>query len=123
MARHGSSDESLRILRETLVHIIRHDTPDFSQRQLAVFLTCYSQGGPHTFRGLAEAVGVPTSNMSALLDRLELLGLTRRSRDPRDRRNVFVQRTEKGQDLFREISEAVGRALGKGGGGKTGTGE
>ena len=79
-------------LRDTIVGLVRRDGPDLSARQLAVFLICYLEEGPHTVRGLAAQFG-----------RLGALGLARRAQDPRDRRSVVVQRTRIGLELLADL--------------------
>ena len=52
-------------------------------------------------RGLAATLNVGKPAITRALDTLSRLGFVQRRRDPKDGRNVFVERTEKG-DLFLE---------------------
>ncbi len=90
-------------LRDTIVGLVRRDGPDLSARQLAVFLICYLDEGPHTVRGLAVQMDVSKSAITRSLDRLGALGLARRAQDPRDRRSVVVQRTRIGLELLADL--------------------
>jgi len=90
-------------LRHTIVGLVRRDGPDLSARQLAVFLTCYLEEGPHTVRGLAAQLRVTKPAITRSLDRLGALGLARRAPDPRDRRSVVVQRTRIGLELLADL--------------------
>jgi len=90
-------------LRDTIVGLVRRDGPDLSARQLAVFLICYLEEGPHTVRGLAAQLHVSKPAITRALDRLGALGLARRAQDPRDRRSVVVQRTRTGLELLADL--------------------
>lgn len=103
MPLQGTPDELVGILQETVVSLVRRDGPDLTARQLSVFLTIYLDEGPHTVRGLTLALNVPKSAIVRALDRLEEFNLARRKTDPKDRRSVLVQRTDRGAALLREI--------------------
>jgi len=103
VATNPSADQSVGILRDTIVALVRRDGPDLSARQLGVFLTCYLQDGAHTVRGLAADLNVSKPAITRALDRLGELDLARRKVDPMDRRSVLVQRTLKGQAFLRDL--------------------
>jgi len=103
MAANQTTDQSVGILRDTIVALVRRDGPDLSARQLGVFLTCYLQDGAHTVRGLASDLNVSKPAITRALDRLGELDLARRKVDPMDRRSVLVQRTLKGQAFLRDL--------------------
>jgi DNA-binding MarR family transcriptional regulator len=90
-------------LRDTIVGLVRRDGPDLSARQLAVFLICHLEEGPHTVRGFAARLHVSKPAITRSLDRLGALGLARRAQDPRDRRSVVVQRTRIGLELLADL--------------------
>ena len=98
-----SAERLPEALRHTIVGLVRRDGPDLSARQLAVFLICYLEEGPHTVRGLASQLEVSKPAITRSLDRLGALGLVRRAQDPRDRRSVVVQRTRIGLDLLADL--------------------
>lgn len=60
-------------------------------------------GGPRRTSTLAEFEGVRQSSMTALVDRLERLGLATRTRDPEDRRAVLITATGKGRQYVNEL--------------------
>jgi DNA-binding MarR family transcriptional regulator len=62
-------------------------------------LDVLERGGSATAGQLAEATGLTTGAITAVLDRLERAGLARRAADPTDRRRVVVEPTEKALGL------------------------
>jgi DNA-binding MarR family transcriptional regulator len=93
--------EALDLWRRVTVTTVRSDAPDLTARQLAV-MTVRLQPAPHTVRGLASALNVGKPAITRALDTLSRLGFVQRRRDPKDGRNVFVERTEKG-DAFLDM--------------------
>ena len=110
MATLPTPDQSVSILRDTIVALVRRDGPDLSARQLGVFLTCYLQDSAHTVRGLAAELNVSKPAITRALDRLGELDLARRKVDPMDRRSVLVQRTLKGQAFLRDLRSIMTEA-------------
>ena len=106
----GTPDQLVGMLRETVVSLVRRDSPDLSARQLGVFLTVYLGEGPHTVRGLAALLNVSKPAITRALDRLGELDFARRKTDPQDRRSVLVQRTVKGAALLREMHTIMAEA-------------
>jgi DNA-binding MarR family transcriptional regulator len=92
-----------KILRETMVALIRREGADLTSRQFAVFMICYVEEGPHTVRGLAERTRLPKPAVSRVLDRLGAIGLTRRVADPRDKRSVLVACTAEGFSFLKLV--------------------
>jgi DNA-binding MarR family transcriptional regulator len=70
-------------------------------------LSVYLGDGPHTVRGLAQALRISKPAVSRALDRLGELGYVRRQRDDLDRRNVLVQRTTTGAEFLTEFSALI----------------
>jgi DNA-binding MarR family transcriptional regulator len=66
--------------------------------------------GPVTAGRLAEASGLTTAAVTAVLDRLEKAGLAQRVRDPHDRRRVLVETTplarRRGEQIYGPMMEA-----------------
>ncbi len=85
---------------QTLVDYVRSGKPDLTNRQMALMLTVYIDAGPHTVRGLAEALNVSKPVITRALNKLSALGYVRRERDPADRRNIFIARTPKGAEFL-----------------------
>jgi DNA-binding MarR family transcriptional regulator len=93
----------VNVLRSTIVALVRQEGPDLSARQLGVFLTCYLESEAQTVRGLATKLNVAKPAITRALDRLSEFDLTRRKKDPLDRRSVLVQRTATGMAFLREL--------------------
>jgi DNA-binding MarR family transcriptional regulator len=58
-------------------------------------LDLIDQAGGMTAGELARAAGLTTGAVTAVVDRIEAAGLARRVRDPKDRRRVRIEATEK----------------------------
>jgi DNA-binding MarR family transcriptional regulator len=87
----------LHILKDTLTASVASDGPDFSARQLSVFLKVYLEPGTeHTVRGLAAALNVSKPAITRALDKLQDFDFTKRETDSKDRRSIIVRRTTKG---------------------------
>ncbi len=96
--------------RHALVASVRGDAPDLSARQMALMLSVYLADGPHTVRGLAQALRISKPAVSRALDRLGELGYVRRQRDDLDRRNVLVQRTTNGAQFLTAFGGLIDEA-------------
>jgi DNA-binding MarR family transcriptional regulator len=105
-----TQDQSLELWRGALVAGVRSDAPDLTARQLAILLTVYTLPPPHTVRGLAAGLGISKPAVTRALDRLSELGLTRRMREPADRRSVVVSRTVKGAVFLSDLAATIARA-------------
>jgi DNA-binding MarR family transcriptional regulator len=90
--------EALDLWRRVTVTTVRSDAPDLTARQMAVLMTVRLQ----PVRGLAATLNVGKPAITRALDTLSRLGFVQRRRDPKDGRNVFVERTEKG-DAFLDM--------------------
>ena len=93
-------DTTLAGWMQTLVGYVRSGQPDLTNRHMALLLLVYLTPGPHTVRGLAQALGVSKPVVTRALNTLGALGYLRRIRDEADRRNVFVAKTRTGQDFL-----------------------
>ena len=69
------------------------------------------QYGRRSAGDLAEASRLTTGAITAVVDRLERVGLARRVPDPSDRRRVLVEPTEKAFELTMELMVEPMRAL------------
>ena len=103
--------QSIELWRHALVSSVRGDAPDLSARQMALMLSVYLGEGPHTVRGLAQALRISKPAVSRALDRLGELSYVRRQRDDLDRRNVLVQRTADGANFLYAFSRLVDEAI------------
>jgi DNA-binding MarR family transcriptional regulator len=94
------ANQALRGWMQTLISYVRSGQPDLTNRQMALMLLVYLTPGPHTVRGLAQLLGVSKPVITRALNTLGALGYLRRVRDESDRRNVFVAKTNTGQDFL-----------------------
>ncbi|MBI1251619.1 MAG: MarR family transcriptional regulator [Alphaproteobacteria bacterium] len=102
---------ALDLWRNVTVMTVRGEEPDLTARQLAVLMTVHLGAPPHTVRGLAAALGVGKPAITRALDTLTRYGLVRRRRDEADGRNVFVERTVRGQEYLTSLGDMIsGRA-------------
>jgi DNA-binding MarR family transcriptional regulator len=105
-----SIEQTVDVLRQTIVALVRRDGPDLTARQLGVFLTCYLEGEAQTLRGLAAKLNVSNPAITRALDRLSEFDLVRRKQDPLDRRSVLVQRTVSGAAFLRDLKKILADA-------------
>jgi len=95
----------LHILKDTLTASVASDGPDFSARQLSVFLKVYLEPGTeHTVRGLAAALNVSKPAITRALDKLQDFDFIKRETDSTDRRSIIVTRTTKGSTYLGTLS-------------------
>jgi DNA-binding MarR family transcriptional regulator len=107
---------ALALLKDVLAETVRADGPDLNVRQAAILLRVSLEPGPHTVRGLAEALQLGKPAVSRALDALEGLGLAMRVPDESDRRSVLVQSTARGLAVLAGLGDRViscERALGQ----------
>ena len=106
-----SSTQALRFLDQVSRSLVTdakiEAAPDFTLRQLAVFLTIYLDRPPHTVRGLASALGVAKPVISRALNALGKYDLLARRRDENDGRNVIIQRTVRGALYIETLGDIV----------------
>ena len=103
-------EQSIDVLRQTTVALVRRDGPDLTARQMGVFLTSYLENEAQSVRGLAANLHVSKPAISRALDRLAEFDLVRRQTDPLDRRSILVQRTTAGAGLMRDLKNIIGDA-------------
>lgn len=103
------ADQSLKSWMYTLINYVRSGQPDLTNRQMALMLLVYLTPGPHTVRGLATVLGVSKPVITRALNTLGSLGYLRRVRDETDRRNVFVAKTNTGQDFLDTFQRNLGQ--------------
>jgi DNA-binding MarR family transcriptional regulator len=99
--------QALDLWRRVTLETVRSDAPDLTARQLAVLMTVRLGSPPHTVRGLASQLNVGKPAITRALDTLSRLGFVQRRRDPKDGRNVFVERTPKGDDFLATLGETI----------------
>ena len=104
------ADDLVHILRATTVALVAGKHRDLTARQLAVFLTCYLNEGPHTVRGLARGLDVSKPAITRALDRLAESEFTHRKPEPGDQRSIIVERTAKGTAFLRDLQAIMRKA-------------
>jgi DNA-binding MarR family transcriptional regulator len=102
-----NSYEALDLWRRVTVETVRSEAPDLTARQMAVLMTVRLAEGPHTVRGLAGTLNVGKPAITRALDTLSRLGFVQRRRDPKDGRNVFVERTPRGDEFLNQLGETI----------------
>jgi DNA-binding MarR family transcriptional regulator len=108
------SDRSLKSWMQTLIGYVRSGQPDLTNRQMALLMLVYQTPGPHTVRGLAQILGVSKPVITRALNTLGTLGYLRRVRDEADRRNVFVAKTNIGQEFLDRFERNIEQQDGSG---------
>src|SRR6187397_1827478 len=101
------ADESLSAWMRALIAYVRSGEPDLTNRQMALLMLVYLTSGPHTVRGLAQAIGVSKPVVTRALNTLGALGYLRRERDPSDRRNIFIVHTEVGAKFLEGFGDLI----------------
>jgi DNA-binding MarR family transcriptional regulator len=98
---------ALALLKDVLAETVRADGPDLNVRQAAILLRVSLEPGPHTVRGLAEALSLGKPAVSRALDALGGYGLTVRMPDEADKRSVIVQVTARGRVVLAGLADRV----------------
>lgn len=81
--------------------------PDMTIRQMAILLHIYLMPPPHTVRGLAAKLDVTKPVITRALDTMGHMGLVRRVRDERDKRNVVIKRTVEGALFVEKLGDII----------------
>jgi DNA-binding MarR family transcriptional regulator len=101
------AEQALRLWHEVSMAQVHDRGPDLTTRQMTILLSVYLEPPPHTVRGLAARLRVTKPVITRALDSMGRLGLLRRRRDERDRRNVIVQRTVEGSQFLEAFADQV----------------
>lgn len=80
-----------------------------TEQQWRVLRVLWEQGST-TFSQLSELTLIPAPSLVGVIDRLTTSGIVERSRSKKDRRNVYVDATEAGRRLEREVKPRVDKA-------------
>jgi len=107
MSLNPQSDLALAAL--TWVH--SQDYVNMTLRQAALLAVICDEPGPHTVRGLAEALGVSKAVVSRAVHALMFIGLAGRRSDPSDRRSVLVDATVSGRAIRSAMAGHAGKTL------------
>lgn len=99
--------ECLDMWRKAVTASVRSDAPDLTARQQAILMTVCLTPGPHTVRGLAEALDIAKPAVTRALDTLEKPGFIVRLPDENDLRSVVVARTAAGTAFLRGFARLI----------------
>jgi DNA-binding MarR family transcriptional regulator len=99
--------EALNLWKRATVRSLREMERELSPRQMALLLTVYLEDGPHLVRGLSDRLRMPKAAVCRALDVLGMAGLLRRRKDPKDKRNVLVQRTVQGSVFLSDFADIL----------------
>lgn len=105
--------DALKIWQNVCLSQVLDDQADLTLRQMTILLTIYLETPPHTVRGLAAKLNVTKPVITRALDSMGQLGLVKRRRDDRDRRNVLIQRTVEGTIFLEKLSDLILSGIGK----------
>ncbi|MDG1707153.1 MAG: helix-turn-helix domain-containing protein [Emcibacteraceae bacterium] len=102
-----SGHAGLKLWKQALTNIVLKKGPDLTTRQLSVLLAVYLEPKQHTVRGLAAYIDVSKPVITRCVDTLSILGLVKRIRDEKDKRNVFITRTVKGAVFLTDFATMI----------------
>lgn len=106
--------EALTLWRVVTTETLQSGAHDLSARQLALLMTVYlDPDEKHTIRSLSSQLMVSKPAICRAVDYLGRMNLLKRVRDPKDRRNVFVERTPEGGKYLSEFAETIMHNLDK----------
>ncbi len=92
-------------------HLSQHFRNHFGKLDLtfpqALTLNVLGSDGPMPISKLAEKTGSANSTISGIVDRLEKLGLARRTRSELDRRVIHVEVTDKYRNFRSQVENGV----------------
>ncbi len=106
-----------RVMRATDMHSRKLASEYQVTTPQLVALHYLREHGPMTLRMLADGVHLSSSTLVGIVDRLETKGLVQRERGHRDRRQVFIVLTGKGNTFLKKapsplqskLADALGR--------------
>lgn len=100
---------------DELIFLLRQSSRTFRQRAFrevkkykltvpqSIVLRALAFEGRHSLAGLSEQVGMSTSSVSGIVDRLESMEWVERRRDQKDRRVVWVDLTPEGRSFVKQV--------------------
>ncbi|MBI4780997.1 MAG: MarR family transcriptional regulator [Oscillatoriophycideae cyanobacterium NC_groundwater_1537_Pr4_S-0.65um_50_18] len=114
---HNLAWRKFLIAQVTLIEQIERDLAQAELPPLSWYdvLFTLSEAAEHKLRlyELAQAVLLSRSNVTRLVDRLEVAGLIQREQCPSDRRGAFAVITDKGFKMLDRMWEVYGRGIEK----------
>lgn len=103
--------QTLKIWYQVLHDSVRAEGPDLSTRQMTILLAVYLIPEPWSVRNLARDLKLTKPPVTRALKTLEAHGFIRRSRDPKDKRNLVIRKTVAGAIYLSEFSTYIREAL------------
>lgn len=99
--------QALTLWHRVFLSQVLEGQSDLTIRQLTILMTIYLEQPPHTVRGLAARLNVTKPVITRALDTMGQKNLVTRRRDPKDRRNVIIQRTVEGALFLEHLGDRV----------------
>lgn len=99
--------QALRLWHEVGLALIHANGIDLTNRQMVILLNIYLEPPPHTVRGLAAKLQVTKPVITRALNAMGELNLVNRHRDPKDLRNVLIERTVTGANFLDLFASSV----------------
>jgi DNA-binding MarR family transcriptional regulator len=112
-AANGEDGRYLRLIRGTILDLVRRDGRDLTARQLTTLLTIYLQDEVYSVSMLAKMLNISRPGVTRILDRLVEAHLVSRAEDAADRRRVLVYRTSDGARYIEELGSVAGHVAGE----------
>lgn len=102
-----STLEALSLWHKVAVRGLCEIKYDLSARQNCIMLSVYLSPPPHTVKNLAEQLKISKPAICRAVDVLSQLGLVKRKKDEKDKRQVMIQRTIKGSVYLSELGDII----------------
>ncbi|WP_051971215.1 MarR family winged helix-turn-helix transcriptional regulator [Kitasatospora azatica] len=110
----GATDELTREVVDLMAGLVALFHREYEEAAAARSLTgaqakvlALLRRGPMPMRQIAQTLSCEPSNITGIVDRLELRGFVTREADPQDRRVKLVAATESGQGASAELRESL----------------
>ena len=111
IGKRTSRTDHLHFWHDVTLHMVKQSAPDFTSRQLAVFMSVYLDKEPHTIRSLAAKLGVTKAVIGRAVDRLCKAQFVIRAADPADKRSVILKRTSLGVQYLQDFADIIGKTM------------
>ena len=99
--------EALALWYTVVLRGVREKFPDLSSRQMSIILTIYIDPKPYSIKMLSTRLNISKPAVCRAIDTLEKMDLVKRKIDNKDKRNVYLERTDKGYDYLAVFSETI----------------
>jgi DNA-binding MarR family transcriptional regulator len=107
----NSEMQLVELLRQINKEISKRLVPIFREKKLSIaeISVLMRMNRPPACRAseLAAMIGIPSSTVTGILDRLERRGLLERRRDPNDRRSILITITQKTKDFVADLMTSM----------------